>query len=126
MPWFKNKIIILAEGTIRAGVDLDKLGEQDIAVDGDSVTMILPPPEVIGEPTLNLTETHALEGSTFNPFDPDWNKAFDAQRVAKNAMLEWALEHGLLDTARQNAEVQVELLLLRLGFATVEIKWQDE
>lgn len=125
LPWFKNRIILITAGTVNAGIDLDKLNEQDIVVDGEKVVITLPPPEVFGDPTLDLDETYVLEGSTINPFRPDWNEAIEAQRKAKDAMLDWALEHGLLDTAKESAERQIELLVLRLGFSTVEVRWQD-
>lgn len=125
LPWFKTKFMLIAAGTVHAGVDLDKLRDQDVVVEGDKAVITLPPPEVFGEPTLNLDETRILKSTSFDPFDVDWNKALDAQRAAKGVMLDWALEHGLLDTARANAEQRIELLVLRLGFTSVEIKWRD-
>jgi hypothetical protein len=123
--FWTNKIILLAVGTVQAGVDLDKMKDEDLIVNGTRVQIILPPPEVFGEPNMLLDESQVLEGSTFNPIKMDWNDLIEAQKQAKKAMLKWALEHGILDLARQNAEMRIELLLRRLGATQVTIKWRD-
>ena len=124
--FWTNKIILLAVGTVQAGIDMDKIKDEDLVVRDATVEITLPPPEFFGEPNLDLDKTQALEGSTFNPITGiDWNQMIKAQRDAKEAMHKWVLEHGLLDTARKNAEMRIELLLRRLGATQVTIKWQD-
>lgn len=124
-PFWTNKIILFATGSVQAGIDLGKLTENDLVVLGTKAEVTLPPPEFFGDPNLDLDKTKALEGSSFNPISMDWNKMIEAQREAKEAIRQKAIETKLLEKARTNAEMQVELLLRRLGATEVTIKWHD-
>lgn len=122
-PFWHNKITLLVTGHVQAGVDLAKLRDEDFSVSGSRVQVTLPPPEIFDEP--NLIESKALEDSSVNPFSMDWNQAFEAQKDLKMAILTKTKETNLLGTARQNAAMQVELLLRRMGATEVTIKWRD-
>ena len=124
-PFWNNKIILFTEGSVQAGVDLDKLDDKDLVVRGTKIEIILPPPEFFGEPNLDPDKTVALEGSSFNPFSMDWNDAFQAQREAEEAIRQKARETGLLEKARENAELRLEILFRRLGATDVTIRWRD-
>lgn len=124
LPW-KNKIIMIAVGDVQAGIDLEKLRADDIVADGTSVAITLPPPEFFGDPNLDLDRIEILEGSTFNPFTMDPNDIIKAQQDAETAIERKAEETELLETARRNAETQLELLLRRLGATEVTITWRD-
>ncbi len=125
LPFWHNDFILFAVGRVQAGVDLDKLQDEDFAVSGSRVQITLAPPEIFGDPNLDLDQTEVLEGSSFNPISMDWNEMISAQREAEAAILKKAGETELLKTARQNAEDRIELLLRRLGATEVTIKWRD-
>jgi hypothetical protein len=42
-----EKVIVIATGKVEAGVDLGDIEKDDVAVDGDSVTIDLPEPEIL-------------------------------------------------------------------------------
>jgi hypothetical protein len=124
-PFWTNKIILIAVGRVQAGIDLEKLADGDVVANGTQVEITLPSPEFFGDPNLDLTKTAALEGSSFNPISMDWNEMIQAQLAAEAAIQDRALETGLLENARKNAAMQIELLLRRIGATEVTIKWRD-
>lgn len=124
-PFWNNKIILFTVGWVEAGIDLNKLRDEDLKVFATNVQITLPPPEIFGDPNLDLEQTVALEGSSFNPISMDWNEMISAQKDAETAILKKAGETKLLEKARQNAETKVELLLRRLGATDVTINWRD-
>lgn len=123
--FWTNKIILFAVGTVQAGIDLDKMNDEDLIVNGKAVEVTLPPPELLGQPNLDLNKTQVLEGSSFNPIQVDWNEMIKAQQEARDEMCKWAIEHRVPDIARKNAEMRIELLLRRLGATQVTIRWRD-
>jgi hypothetical protein len=56
--WYKfgdRKILISCKATVKAGVDLNKIKDQDIVVRGNSIQIKLPPPEII---SFNMDPNH--------------------------------------------------------------------
>jgi len=124
-PFWNNKIILFAVGRVNAGIDLTKLRDKDLKVSSTHVEITLPPPEIFGDPNLDLEQTQVLEGSTFNPVNVDWNKMISALQDAETAILKKATETELLAKARQNAETRIELLLRQMGATDVIINWRE-
>lgn len=124
-PFWTNKIVLIAVGRVEAGVDLEKISDSDVLVSGTSVVITLPPPEFFGDPNLDLSQTVALEGSSFNPISMDWNQMIEAQLAAEVAIQNKAFETQLLERARKNAATQLELLLRRAGASEVTVNWRD-
>ena len=44
---FGDKILLIANGKVTAGFDFSKLGNDDIKVEGDTLTLTLPAPEIL-------------------------------------------------------------------------------
>ncbi|RMH00876.1 MAG: DUF4230 domain-containing protein [Chloroflexi bacterium] len=124
-PFWNNKIVLFTVGTMQAGVDLNKFNDNDLVANGTRIEISLPPVEFFGDPNLDLTQTVALEGSSFNPIKMDWNQMIAAQRDAEAAIRKKAEETELLEQARRNAEMQIELLLRRAGATEVIITWRE-
>lgn len=115
---FGDRLILVAHGRVIAGVDLGKMGENDVIVaENATVIVTLPPAEVLVA-TLNNQDSYVYDRDT------GWvgmNPALEteARQAAENEILKAALEDGILEMARQNAENYVRNLILALGFREV-------
>jgi hypothetical protein len=115
-----DRLILVAHGQVIAGVDLEKLEEDDITVREDgSVEVVLPQAEVF---------VTALSNEKSYIFDRDTGvigmKAdleTEARRVAEAELRKAALEDGILDMAQENADTYIRHLILTLGFKDVHI-----
>ena len=72
--------------------------------------------------TLNNDESYVYDRTTglFRKSDPDLET--DARQAAEDEILNAALEDGILDQARLNAEIFIERLLNDLGYYSVVVK----
>lgn len=120
-PLFGDKLLFVAHGYVIAGVDLSKLSADDMVVDGDELTIVLPEPEVFVA-TLNNDDSYIYDRTTglFRKSDPDLET--DARQAAEQEILNAALEDGILEQARINAEVFIERLLNDLGYYSVDFE----
>jgi len=61
------KFIAYSKATIKAGVDLEKLQEKDISIDGAKISIVLPPVEVINfsYPAENFKRDSLISGNAF-------------------------------------------------------------
>jgi hypothetical protein len=120
-----EKLLLIACGKVNAGVDLNKLSDDDIAVseDGKTVTIRLPKSELkdiflIDDSTqpcttkvydrtnlLVLPETKELEGQ--------------AREKALQAIRDTAIQSGILADANKNARTVIERVLLLAGYERV-------
>lgn len=120
-----NRVVLVAHGVIRAGIDLAKLGPQDIRIEGGLVEVSLPAPEIL-EAYLDEEQTRVLDDSTglFRRFDKTLQQ--EARRKGLAQVRLAALESGILEEARRRARLELESLLRRLGFAEIRIRFRDE
>lgn len=117
VPGFPERIILQAKGTILAGIDLSKITEGDIAVEGSSVTIRIPPAEIISQEVENV-ELFTVEGLLPGIDSRLQNQAQDA---AHEELLHVACESGILRDAEEEAEEALTDLLNNLYFETVTV-----
>ncbi|HEY72509.1 MAG: DUF4230 domain-containing protein [Chloroflexi bacterium] len=119
---FGDRLILVAHGQVIAGVDLSKMGEDDIIVTEDGAAVVTLPPAEVLVVTLDNTKSYVYDRDTgmigVNPA-----LETEARQAAEEEILSAALEDGILEMARQNAEVYVLRLILALGFR--EVKFAD-
>jgi len=115
---FGDRLILVARGQVIAGVDLGRLGENDILVTGDGTAVVTLPPAEILVVTLDNQKSYVVDRDTgligMNPA-----LETEARQVAEGEILNAALEDGILEMAQQNAEIYVRQLILALGFREV-------
>ncbi len=113
-------MLLLAVGEVEAGVDLSALGEDDVQVEGETVTIRLPEPEVFSA-SLDEDETGVYDRD-FGPLNlrPDDELFEGARAEAESRVEEAARESGILDTAETNAEESIRAFVASLGFERVE------
>ena len=115
-----DKLLLVASGEVVAGFDLAQVDSADIAVQGDSVTISLPPPEIMYT-KIDNDETYVYVRTTGLFQKPDPSIESEARQLAERAMLERALEGEIMQQAELNGRLQLEAFLRSIGFTEIEI-----
>ena len=116
---FGDKLILVAHGSVVAGVDLSKLKPNDIAVDHGVVTIHLPPPEILSS-NLDNHKSYIYNRTTGALTHGDVNLESTARQTAEDQIREAAIEDGILAQAQVNAETILTHLVTSLGYKDVE------
>lgn len=116
-----DRLLLIAHGEVIAGVDLSRLDGNAVQVNGDTVHVRLPPPQILVSRVDN-TSTRVYERSTGILVAPDPNLESAVRKTAEQEIVQAALADGILDKARQNAQVSVSALLYALGFRSVSVE----
>jgi len=119
----EDAILLVAAARVSAGVDLGKLGDDDVEVDDERkrVTVRLPDPEIFAS-ALDDDRTYVHTRETDLLADRVEGLETEARREATKQLREAAMEAGLLKLARDNARKTVTSLLKSLGFETIEVE----
>jgi hypothetical protein len=115
---FGDKLLFVAHGMVVAGVDLEKLGPQDLQIRGGVLYVRLPPAEIFVA-TLDNDKSYVYDRETGLFTWGDINLETTARRAAEDEILKASLEDGILNLARQNAENYISRLLRDLGYPEV-------
>lgn len=122
IPFTEKSFTISYDGTVKAGIrDLTKA---KISQDGDAIIVKLPEVEITGSDLDNESFKKLDESNNiFNPISiEDLN---DAQQELKDEMVNRAIERGVLDLAKSNAELLLSSLLASPNDDyEVVIEWQ--
>jgi hypothetical protein len=117
---FGDKLIFVAHGQVIAGVDLSKLSADDIEIKDGILFLNLPNPEIFVA-TLDNEKSYVYDRQTGLLTKGDINLESSARRLAEDEIEKAAVEDGILDLARQNAENYLTRLLSDLGYPEVII-----
>lgn len=122
IPFTEKSFIVQYDGTVKAGIkDLTK---SQITQEGKTIVIKLPEVEITGVEIDNDSFKKLDESNNiFNPISiEDLN---DAQKDLKEKMYDQAVEKGVLDIARSNAETIISgMLASPNGEYDVKIEWQ--
>ncbi|MGH2536925.1 MAG: DUF4230 domain-containing protein [Candidatus Promineifilaceae bacterium] len=116
---FGESLLFVAYGEVIAGVDLAKLGPNDLqVVDQDTIMIHLPPAEVLVT-RLDNERSHVADRDEgiFAQSDPQLETM--VRQEAERRILEAALESGILERADAEAESFMRMFLGELGFSDV-------
>lgn len=115
----ESRVLLVAHGTVKAGVDLSKLSASDIKVSGKKISIKLPPPQIF-DCYLDEKKTRVVERSTglIRSFDKDLEQT--ARQNAVDDIGRSARNSGILRDAEERAHAQLTNLFKQLGFETVE------
>jgi len=118
-----ERLVLIACGRVKAGIDLSKLRDDDVTVDGDVVTVRLPKAQ--------LLDVYLIDDST----QPCTTKVYDrtnlillpetqelesqAREQALTAIRTAAVQSGLLSDANRNAKISIERILILAGYKQV-------
>ncbi|HLF89324.1 MAG TPA: DUF4230 domain-containing protein [Anaerolineales bacterium] len=115
---FGDKLLFVAHGVVIAGVDLEKLGPEDMWLENGVLYVKLPEPEIFIA-TLDNDKSYVYNRETGLLTKGDVNLETTARQVAEDAVAESALEDGILGQAGRNAEAYFSILFRNLGYPEV-------
>ncbi|HIE25519.1 MAG TPA: DUF4230 domain-containing protein [Anaerolineales bacterium] len=115
---FGDKLLFVAHGVVIAGIDLEKLGPENMKLEGDTLYVTLPPAEVFIA-TLDNAKSYVYDRETGALTHGDTNLETTARQAAEQEIYKAAMEDGILKLAQQNAEHFLEKFFEALGYDKV-------
>lgn len=121
-----ERLLLVACGRVKAGVRLEELSEDDIAVseDGTTIRVRLPQPVLLDayliDDASQRCTTRVYDRTNLLILPETKELESQAREKAIEAIQQVAIDTGLLEEAERNAQVAIERMLLRAGFARVE------
>jgi len=120
-------LLYIAQGQVRAGVDLSQISREDVQLAGDrSLTLQLPPPQIL-DSKIDVTRSQVYDYDRgFLGLGPD--AAPELQQAAQTETLEQiilaACTEGILQEANTRAQLAVTQLLTTTGYTSVTVLTQ--
>lgn len=115
-----DKLLLVVHGQTIAGIDLSKLQASDVQINGRTIQVHLPQPEIFATTIDNAkTRVYSRETGLFVAADP--NLETEVRTKAQQDLQQSAISDGILDTARKNAAATLTTMLLGLGFDQVQV-----
>ncbi|MBC8334927.1 MAG: DUF4230 domain-containing protein [Anaerolineales bacterium] len=115
---FGTKFLVVVHGIVIAGIDMEKIRPEDMKLEGSVLYVQLPPAEVFITALNNSeTEVYTIQDGLWAEIDP--NMVIKTLGVGEEAILNAALEDGILDTAQKNAESYLKRFYDALGYENV-------
>lgn len=120
-----EKLVLLACGRVKAGIDLSKLKDADVksSPDGVTVTVRMPKAEILDAYLIDdsnqpcTTRVYDRTNLILLPATKDLES--QAREQAVKAIRETALQSGVLGEAERNAQTVIERVLLLAGYEVV-------
>lgn len=119
-----DQLILVAEGEVVAGFDFEQINPQDITVQGTSVTISLPSPEILFS-RIDNEKTYVYERKTGLFVKPDQTLEGRARQLAEEALVEWAVQRDILERAKRDGQLHLENLLRSLGFTKISLEFRE-
>lgn len=116
--------LFVVHGEVIAGLDLSSLSKNDVNINKKSITINLPPPQILVT-TLDESKTRVYDSNS--GVYGLWNEGLDANTElhilaqAKTSLHDDACSEGILQKAAANAKTQFTAFLTSLGFTTITI-----
>ena len=124
VKWFgENRVLLVAHGIIKAGVNLGELKAEDLEVSEKKISIRLPPAQIT-DTYLDEHQTRVIERTTgmLRMFDKDLEQA--ARQNAVSDIRRAARTAGIIKDADERAQAQLKSLFLQMGFEVVEFRPQ--
>jgi hypothetical protein len=118
--WYgESRVLLLAHGVVNAGIDLQRLKPGDVVVEGKSISIHLPPPELT-DAYLDDRRSQVIDHTTglLRTFDKDLEQT--AREEAVLDIRSAAVQNGILDDASQRAQLELALFLNEAGYREVK------
>lgn len=116
-----SRVLLVAHGVVKAGVDLSGLKPGDVRISGKSISLVLPSPRIT-DTYLDENLTQVVERTTglLRGFDKSLEQA--ARQQALDDIQRAARRNGILKDADDRARAQLANLFHQLGFERVEFR----
>ena len=122
VKWYgENRVLLLAHGIVKAGIDLKRITAEDVAISGKQISLRLPPPQIT-DAYLDDPRSQVIDHTTglLRAFDKDLEQP--ARQNAVDDIRRAARTDGILDEADKRARLELELFLRQAGFEQVEFR----
>src|SRR4029077_18086867 len=119
--WGDNRVLMIAHGVVKAGVDLSEITNGDVQISGKKISLKLPPARVT-DTYLDDKQTQIVERTTglLRSFDKDLEQ--NARRQAVMDINRAAREAGILKDANDRARQELTGLFRQKGKEQVEVR----
>jgi hypothetical protein len=118
--WYgENRVLLLAHGVVKAGVDLKRLQPDDVTISGKTIFLRLPPPQIT-DAYLDDKQSQVIDHTTglLRVFDKNLEQT--ARQNAVDDIRRAARTDGILDEADKRAKLELALFLREAGFERIE------
>ena len=114
-----NRLLMLAHGIVKAGIDLKHFTAADVAISGRTIRIKLPPAQIT-DAYLDENQTKVIDWKQgfLRSFDKDLEQK--ARQMAVEDIRRAARNDGILDEAMKRAQLQLAVFLQEAGFERVE------
>ena len=122
IKWYgENRVLLVAHGIVKAGVDLQEIKPEDVRVSDKKVTLTLPPAKIT-DVYLDEQKTRVVDRTTgiLRSFDKDLEQ--NARLQAVNDLKTAARYNGIYEDASERARLQLASLLHQLGLEIEFVK----
>ena len=124
LPGQGDQIILLAHGVVKAGVDLSRVRDEDVEVQGSRVRITIPK-AVVTDQYLDENATQVLDRRTgvFRSYDSKLEQ--QARQEAVTQIVRAARLSGIEREANERAQQQLRAFLKSVGYQEVEVRARD-
>ncbi|WP_301107254.1 DUF4230 domain-containing protein [Sporosarcina sp.] len=126
LPGTKRNLLVVIPGSVKAGIDLSDITENDLTIDDTEKTVRLrvPSAEFLGgaEIYFDQVEVYSLEGLFRTKADIE--EGYELANEAKILIVEEASEQGVLQTAERNAEKTLKEMFSLAGYK-LEVEFKE-
>ena len=119
---FGDQLLLIAHGEVIAGVDLEKIGADDITVEEDGRVVIVLPRAEIFIAALDNEKTYVYDRDIGLLRKAEIGLESEARRVAQSEFEKAAMEDGILEQAQVNAENFLYRFLRSIGVQDVSFE----
>jgi hypothetical protein len=116
-----DRLLLVVHGEVVGGINLAALRPGDVLVQGQKVSIHLPPAEIFSTRIDNArTKVYSRDTGLFS--SPDPNLESEVREEAERQLQQAALQDGILITAADNARSTISGMLHGFGFHEVDIR----
>ena len=122
VKWYgENRVLLLAHGVVKAGIDLKRLQPGDVVISGKIISLHLPPPSIT-DAYLDDRASQVIDHTTglLRAFDKDLEQT--ARQNAVDDIARAARQGGILDEANKRGRTELENFFKHAGFERVEFR----
>ena len=119
----RQKVLIIVQGIVIAGIDLSKLRPEDVTIspDGKQVKVKLPEAEILSR-YLDEGATRLYDHQTGLFTQPDSSLVIEAQQMGMSRVMQAACEGGIMKRATDDGQKALREFLRAVGFEVIEFE----
>jgi Protein of unknown function (DUF4230) len=122
VKWYgESRVLLLAQGVVKAGIDLKRLKPEDVSISGKSISLRLPPPQIT-DAYLDDSASQVIDHTTglLRAFDKDLEQS--ARQNAVDDIARAARRAGILEEADKRGRTELANFFKRAGFVSVDFR----